>query len=107
MSSTCARSRRSRRCGLPGAPLDRRPGLCYKYYYSLAVLRSLPCRRSNGAVNGGVVHSTDRTPVHTDDRATDTARLERTIAGVVEMGDQRGRTIGFPTANIRLGLRHV
>src|SRR3546814_3037370 len=25
------------------------------------------------------------------------------IEGVVEQGDQRGRTIGFPTANLRLG----
>ena len=53
------------------------------------------------------MHPTDRTPGHADDRATDTARLDRTITGLVEMGDQRGRTIGFPTANIRLGLRHV
>jgi FAD synthase len=30
-----------------------------------------------------------------------------TIVGIVERGDQRGRTIGFPTANLRLGLDHA
>jgi riboflavin kinase/FMN adenylyltransferase len=30
-----------------------------------------------------------------------------TIVGIVEHGDQRGRTIGFPTANLRLGLDHA
>ena len=30
-----------------------------------------------------------------------------TIVGVVEHGDQRGRTIGFPTANLRLDLDHA
>ncbi len=42
-------------------------------------------------------------------RAGDTASAERmltrpwSIDGVVERGDQRGRTIGFPTANVPLG----
>jgi riboflavin kinase/FMN adenylyltransferase len=53
------------------------------------------------------VHPTDRTAGHASERVTDTGRLDRTISGIVELGDQRGRTIGFPTANIRLGLRHV
>ena len=30
-----------------------------------------------------------------------------TIIGIVEHGDQRGRTIGFPTANLRLDLDHA
>ena len=30
-----------------------------------------------------------------------------TIVGIVEHGDQRGRTIGFPTANLRLDLGHA
>jgi FAD synthase len=30
-----------------------------------------------------------------------------TIIGIVEYGDQRGRTIGFPTANLRLDLDHA
>ena len=30
-----------------------------------------------------------------------------TIVGIVERGDQRGRTIGFPTANLRLDLDHA
>lgn len=30
-----------------------------------------------------------------------------TIIGIVERGDQRGRTIGFPTANLRLDLDHA
>ena len=30
-----------------------------------------------------------------------------TIVGIVEHGDQRGRTIGFPTANLRLDLGHT
>ena len=30
-----------------------------------------------------------------------------TIVGIVEHGDQRGRTIGFPTANLRLDLDHA
>ncbi|TML12284.1 MAG: riboflavin kinase [Actinobacteria bacterium] len=29
------------------------------------------------------------------------------IVGVVEHGDRRGRTIGFPTANLRLDLDHA
>jgi FAD synthase len=37
------------------------------------------------------------------DRSTDVV----TIIGIVEQGDQRGRTIGFPTANLRLDLDHA
>ena len=29
------------------------------------------------------------------------------IVGIVEQGDRRGRTIGFPTANLRLDLDHA
>jgi riboflavin kinase/FMN adenylyltransferase len=39
-------------------------------------------------------------------RATETIKLV-TIVGIVEHGDQRGRTIGFPTANLRLDLDHA
>jgi len=38
---------------------------------------------------------------------TDTATELITIVGIVEHGDQRGRTIGFPTANLRLDLDHA
>ena len=31
----------------------------------------------------------------------------RAVDGIVELGDQRGRTLGFPTANLRIGLRHA
>jgi riboflavin kinase/FMN adenylyltransferase len=41
-----------------------------------------------------------------DIRATETTDLV-TIVGIVEHGDQRGRTIGFPTANLRLDLDHA
>jgi FAD synthase len=40
-------------------------------------------------------------------RGTDEAADLVTIVGIVELGDQRGRTIGFPTANLRLGLDHA
>jgi riboflavin kinase/FMN adenylyltransferase len=40
-------------------------------------------------------------------RSTFEPFARRMIEGTVELGDQRGRTIGFPTANIRLGLRHA
>ena len=39
-------------------------------------------------------------------RADKTTELV-TIVGIVEHGDQRGRTIGFPTANLRLDLGHA
>src|SRR5688572_17112858 len=39
-------------------------------------------------------------------RANKTVELV-TIVGIVEHGDQRGRTIGFPTANLRLDLGHA
>ena len=39
-------------------------------------------------------------------RANETTKLV-TIVGIVEHGDQRGRTIGFPTANLRLDLDHA
>jgi FAD synthase len=39
-------------------------------------------------------------------RAGQTTELV-TIVGIVEHGDQRGRTIGFPTANLRLDLGHA
>ena len=39
-------------------------------------------------------------------RADKTVELV-TIVGIVEHGDQRGRTIGFPTANLRLDLGHA
>jgi riboflavin kinase / FMN adenylyltransferase len=29
------------------------------------------------------------------------------IAGTVEHGDHRGRTLGFPTANVRMGAEHA
>ncbi|WP_298214065.1 bifunctional riboflavin kinase/FAD synthetase [Acidocella sp.] len=40
------------------------------------------------------------------ERAADLLGRPHSIRGVVEHGDARGRTIGFPTANIRLG-RHL
>ena len=43
---------------------------------------------------------------HTRSRAAESTELI-TIVGVVERGDQRGRTIGFPTANLRLDLDHA
>jgi FAD synthase len=39
-------------------------------------------------------------------RATEDTDLI-TIVGIVEHGDRRGRTIGFPTANLRLALDHA
>ena len=42
---------------------------------------------------------------HSSPSSTTTERV--TIIGVVERGDQRGRTIGFPTANLRLDLDHA
>ncbi|HEV8298417.1 MAG TPA: riboflavin kinase [Acidimicrobiales bacterium] len=40
--------------------------------------------------------------------STSTARIHRIVLeGIVEHGDKRGRTIGFPTANVRLGLQHA
>ena len=43
---------------------------------------------------------------HNRSRAAESTELI-TIVGVVERGDQRGRTIGFPTANLRLDLDHA
>jgi riboflavin kinase/FMN adenylyltransferase len=37
------------------------------------------------------------------DRFSDLAAGSPVVSGVVELGDQRGRTLGFPTANLAIG----
>ncbi len=58
------------------------------------------------AADGGIVSSTRiRAALHAGDPEAAAQLLTRpfTIAGVVEHGDKRGRTIDFPTANLALG----
>ena len=38
---------------------------------------------------------------------TETKVATGTVVGIVEHGDQRGRTIGFATANLRIGIGHA
>lgn len=64
--------------------------------------------RTVGAVmdSGGAVSSSRiRTALQGGDCATATRLMTRpfTVRGVVEHGDKRGRTIGYPTANLSMG----
>jgi riboflavin kinase/FMN adenylyltransferase len=61
-------------------------------------------------LDGEIVSSTRiRDALHTGEVATAAKLLGRpfSLRGVVVVGDRRGRTIGFPTANMALDPRHV